>query len=648
VVKPHKNLRVWQESIELVKMVYKLTQKIPTIEKYGLLQQMRNAVISIPSNIAEGAARKGSKESIQFYSIARASLSELDTQNVICKELGYFSDLEFSTLVNKIETVDFLLNGLIKSVRKKLFVFIFLTFSLSHFLTCLHAAGTDPTSFLNFGTGGRAFALGGAYSGIAEDVTASYYNSGALGVLQYKELMASHSILWLDTSYSFVAYAHPFLDKGCLGFNIVRLYSGGAERRDENNVPQGNFDHSKTALNIGYGKELFRNLYLGINGKVINSILDTSSLYYLSFDVAGYYKVNHVLSLGVNFQNLVPLVVGDTDDRIPLNFRFGFGYKVFGDRLLISLDLNKNSEHSGDIVDFYCVGFESKILKFLDLRIGKNSQETTAGLGFNYRHYNFDYAVALHEYLGLSHRASFGVKFGKSLDEIRRAKEKVEEEKPVEVAVGVPSPEAEEKEAKFKALYQEAIDDYTRGMFTFSLEKFKKALEIYPDDTLIPLYIERLKIVTQVISQSISPGKVGDLIRRGVSYFVEGNAENAVKTIAYALSLEPENFTIERLLNRLEEKTGIKAEKTTPMTGLTIVEQKLYESLIYFRKKDFWKVVKLCEEILVLEPDNVDAYKRMGSAFYSLGEKEKAKELWKKALEIKPDPKLESFIRKLK
>ncbi len=523
--------------------------------------------------------------------------------------------------------------------------FFFFYFFLFHFFTLVYSSGTDPTSFLNFGTGARAFAMGGAYSGIAEDATASYYNSGALGILEYKELMASYSILWLDTSYSFVAYVHPILDKGVLGFNVINLYSGKAERRDENNVPQGNFDHSKTALTVGYGKELFRNIYLGIDGKLINSVLYTSSLYYLSCDVGGYYKINHTLSIGANFQNIIPLVIGDTDDRLPLNFRFGVGYKVFGDRLLVSLDLNKNSGQSGNIIDFYCIGFESKILKFLDLRLGKNAQEMTAGIGFNYRNYNFDYAVAMHEYLGASHRASFGFKFGQSLSDIRSARKEVEEEKPIEV---IPTPEEEEKEEKFKALYHEAVSDYLGGMFLSSLEKFKKALEIYPDDSLVPLYIDRLKIITQVITQHISPGKVGDLIRRGVAYFIEGDAKNSVKTIAYALSLEPENFTIERLLSKIEEKTGIKAEKTTPMTGLTIVEQKLYESLIYFRKRDYWQVVKLCEEVLVLEPDNVDAYKRIGSAFYSLGEKEKAKEYWRKALAIKPDPKLEEFIRKIK
>jgi four helix bundle protein len=91
-MRPHKNLKVWQQAMEVVKMTYNITLKLPSGEKFGLVQQMRRAAVSVPSNIAEGAARLNNKESLQFYNIARASLSELDTQNDICCELDYLSD----------------------------------------------------------------------------------------------------------------------------------------------------------------------------------------------------------------------------------------------------------------------------------------------------------------------------------------------------------------------------------------------------------------------------------------------------------------------------------------------------------------------------------------------------------------------------
>jgi len=523
---------------------------------------------------------------------------------------------------------------------------IFITFILTAGFAArgLYAAGTDPSSFLSFGSGARAFALGGAYTGIAEDVTASYYNSGALGILQRKEFIASYSVLWENSNYSFIGYALPRLDKGTIGINLVRLYSGSAEGRDVYNMPTNNFDSSKIALSCGYGRQFARDLYMGINGKILNSTLQSSNLNFFAFDLGVYYKPSSRLSAGVNFQNLIGLAMGDTDDKLPVNLKFGAGYKIFDDKMLVACDVEKRGSDSGAMIDGYSVGVESAFFRMLTLRLGKNNRELTTGFGIVYRAYGFDYALAMNDYLGASHRLSLAWKFGESLDEARK---RMGDTLP-STQLSASDQEQMLKEEKFKQLYQEAVQDYNAGMFSTSHDKFIKARDLMPQDSLMPVYIERLKTVTEIISQFMSPGKEGEMVRRGVSYYIDGDSKNAVKTIAYALSIAPENFTIERLLNRLEEKTGLKAEKTSAMTGLTLVDQKLYECLIAFRKRDFWAAIDLCEQILVLEPENLVALKRMGSAFYAIGEKVKAKEIWQKAIAIQPDPKLEEFIKKMK
>ena len=85
----HKKLDVWIKSMDLVEKIYKFTLDIPDSEKFGLISQMRRAVVSIPSNIAEGAARKGDKELIQFIHIALGSLAELETQYLITIRLNF-------------------------------------------------------------------------------------------------------------------------------------------------------------------------------------------------------------------------------------------------------------------------------------------------------------------------------------------------------------------------------------------------------------------------------------------------------------------------------------------------------------------------------------------------------------------------------
>jgi len=118
--RPHKNLLVWQKSVELAKEIYELTKKFPETEKYGLVTQIRRAVISVSSNIAEGCARQSSKEKIQFFFISRGSLSEMDSQIEVSKKLNYISEQDTAVMLDKINEVNRLLNGLINAQRRKL------------------------------------------------------------------------------------------------------------------------------------------------------------------------------------------------------------------------------------------------------------------------------------------------------------------------------------------------------------------------------------------------------------------------------------------------------------------------------------------------------------------------------------------------
>ena len=85
----HKDLDVWKKSMDLVELIYDFTRSFPQDEIYGLTSQMKRAVVSIPSNIAEGASRKGDKELIQFLMIAISSITELETQYLISIRLRF-------------------------------------------------------------------------------------------------------------------------------------------------------------------------------------------------------------------------------------------------------------------------------------------------------------------------------------------------------------------------------------------------------------------------------------------------------------------------------------------------------------------------------------------------------------------------------
>jgi four helix bundle protein len=90
----HKDLDVWKKSMDFVEIVYQLTNDFPDSEKFGLTNQIRRAVVSIPSNIAEGSGRKSDKELIQFVHIALGSLAEVETQYLISVRLKYVTKNE--------------------------------------------------------------------------------------------------------------------------------------------------------------------------------------------------------------------------------------------------------------------------------------------------------------------------------------------------------------------------------------------------------------------------------------------------------------------------------------------------------------------------------------------------------------------------
>jgi len=114
----HKDLEVWKKSMDLVVKVYQITKLFPDTEKYGLTSQMRRAAVSIPSNIAEGASRKGDKEFIQFLYISIASLSELETQYLIAIRLEFIPKEDAFTL--QLMEVKKLLIGFKNYINKKL------------------------------------------------------------------------------------------------------------------------------------------------------------------------------------------------------------------------------------------------------------------------------------------------------------------------------------------------------------------------------------------------------------------------------------------------------------------------------------------------------------------------------------------------
>ncbi len=116
-IKSFTDLQAWKIGHKLVLLIYKTTKDFPKEEMYGLISQMRRAVLSITSNIAEGFSRKTSKEKSQFYTIALGSLTELQNQLVVCRDIKYINQTEFMNIANTTIEVKKLIHGMLKYSR---------------------------------------------------------------------------------------------------------------------------------------------------------------------------------------------------------------------------------------------------------------------------------------------------------------------------------------------------------------------------------------------------------------------------------------------------------------------------------------------------------------------------------------------------
>ena len=115
----YKDLVVWQKGIALAKLIYQLTKKFPSEEKFGLVAQMRRAAVSISSNVAEGQARRTTGEFIQFISHAEGSLAELDTQLILSLELKFCSESAAEPAFTLLDEIRRMLNALLRKLAAR-------------------------------------------------------------------------------------------------------------------------------------------------------------------------------------------------------------------------------------------------------------------------------------------------------------------------------------------------------------------------------------------------------------------------------------------------------------------------------------------------------------------------------------------------
>ncbi len=286
-------------------------------------------------------------------------------------------------------------------------------------LACASLAhGAETAPYLNIGVGGRALGMGGAYTALADDANAIYWNPAGLPGVEKHEIQASHSELTQSTREDFVSYAQT-MTAGTFGAAVTYLSQGQIDGRDLAGHPTGSFTASDAAVAFGYGRKMDL-VDVGASVKYLQSHIGSAEAQSFAVD-AGLRRAFGSVQLGAAIRNVGPGLKYDTQrNDLPLRLAFGAAYKFTGGHA-VAAELTNGPRGAGTDVGF---GGEYQAVKNVYLRAGYTTQSAitggtgfdaarglTLGLGLRRERWNLDYAAVPMGELGSTHRFTLGARW---------------------------------------------------------------------------------------------------------------------------------------------------------------------------------------------------------------------------------------------
>jgi len=484
-------------------------------------------------------------------------------------------------------------------------------------------AGGQPGAFLSYGVGARALGMGGAFYAISDDATASYWNPAALTLVEKKEFSFMQAQMFEQTTLNFIGYAHPTASRGTFGVFMNQMNSGGFEKvsiKVDPNTDEivqlenlGSYSVSERAIGLSWGRAVSSKLAFGVGIKNISRSVDVSKDSFNTIDLAMNYNASKTYRLAFGVQNIFSMKSGDTDDDFPLIFKMGQSFSLFKGSLIFDLDLSKtqgggqNIRFGGEYWPLYWAAFRFGIMA------NPQIQEASFGIGIKVKGINLDVAQGIHS-LGNTTKFSFGLRFGDST----RVKH----------------------DSEIRNIVRQAIQYFKSGYFSKAVEKLKVAMDADPGNQEVRNMLDKLQVAIMYVPNASGNDEIQTLIRRGIVAYVDGSdLRTAVNVLRHAYNKNPKDDKLLSLLNMIEREAGV-SELTRRPEGpemFTLIDQKIYDArqAIYEGKYDV--ALRRAQDILDLEPSNETALEIMGSALFLMDQKDKAKVVWEKVLEINPN-----------
>ncbi|MFH1378888.1 MAG: PorV/PorQ family protein [bacterium] len=264
-----------------------------------------------------------------------------------------------------------------------------------------------PNDYLQYGAGARSLAMGGAFTGLADDASAAYWNPAALAYLEEYQFLTMYAPFRMDTYFNYASLAIPFRKWGAVSVSNVMLLSNKfQERNDLNQITGKDKSVMKNTASISYAHHFYDQIFsAGMKIKFLQERVFSTSGDAIGFDLSLYSKPIKGISCGfvVNNINRPKITLKEAPDIYGRNIKTGIAYHGKNDLYIACIDVNKLEEQSM----YFTTGLEINPHSMLSLRAGLNQQNSiTAGIGINIWPLRVDYAFSNTEELGVFNKIS--------------------------------------------------------------------------------------------------------------------------------------------------------------------------------------------------------------------------------------------------
>ena len=554
-------------------------------------------------------------------------------------------------------------------------------------LCLLAAAGPARAAFEDLGFGARGPGMGDAFTAVADDVSAAYYNPAGLSNLERTKIMASHALFHTGLSdgsslgMSGLAFATPISNgrNGTVGvlwqqFSLSGVYSEQTGQlswgyRFAKESPYEKFSLGASVKYLSHGFTRLDETYNAVRDDILQQgdtdpvLAGAKTRSALDADVGALYRYSKRWTFGASVMNAMQADVAFSDadqDKIPMKTRLGASYKTLW--MLMAADARISKGPDGKMDKQFTVAAE-KVFPSLDrgdlgvrgsLAAGdREFKQATLGFSYKIQKIQVDYGFALplgtiKETSG-NHKIALSYHFGTATQTEMAETELLDQYKKLRDAQDYKSPR---DTASLNDPRLAEVREQVRKENYYAANKLllEKANELLPDASVVSL-TRRLSTVAafypSLAVEDRQKQRWEELLSAGARDFRNGRDLRAMKELAYAQSLNQQDSALSNFLDRTGELSRITPDRVPSDFSRGWPEYKMTESDEFYGKKRYSEALRKLEELLEIEPGNLMALKKSGSCNYMLGSYARAIRDWELAGKAEPDPLEKAKLAKM-